>query len=438
MRNLVVNPKQRRNMKQKTILIIKNSNGKPQYIQFDLNEATVTREYGLIGGVIQGTSHTYEGLDIGKSNERTPEQVAEEDFDRLIKTKIKEGYVITPNLDDLSGLNQERKMDLDNIPEEFCISKPIKTISRLAIDKLIKTGNAKFFVKYNGICHYILINSTGEVKLYTRRWGDHTSKYPEIVKDVKAADFPNNTLLLAEFCIDPTKRIPHMTAFQLMCKISKTDVVDGVCTEDISRSLELQKTHRVRAALFAILYCGGRETLGSPYTVTRNSLLIKAPDLSGGKAIFVPKEVAITSGVEAQEIVRTNKDKIEGFVLWDMTKNMEISMNGKPKRCASYKIKSAGDKDVIAYGFAKGRGRNQDRIGSLMIGQYDSEGNMVDLGTVGGLKEEHRDPDTWIFPCVIEIKYDQIFPDTGKFQFPRFSKVHEDKTISDVGIFGRS
>lgn len=422
-------------MKKRGILVTKNSNGKPQYIQLDLVDATITREYGLVGGITQGTSHTYGGLNIGKANERTPEQVAEEDFDRLIATKIKEGYQITNSLEDLSILDKEIEFDLDNIPEEFCISKPIQSVSMSAIDNLLKTGRGKFFVKYNGICHFILIRSTGEVKLYTRRWCDHTQKYPEIVKDIQESKYPNGTLLVAEFCIDPSLKIPHMTAFKLMNQISKADVVDGICNAEVPKTIALQDKHRVRAAVFAVVYCGGRSVLDSPYSTTLNSLNLITPDISKGRAVFIPKEVPIASGAEAKELVKDNKEVIEGFVLWDSSRNMEISMNGKPKRCAAFKVKAPGEQDVIAYGWVKGRGKNQDKIGSLMIRQYDQEGNPIDLGTVGGLKDEEKDPDNWIFPCVIEVRFDQIFPDTGKMQFPRFSKVHEDKAIAEADIF---
>ncbi len=424
-------------MQKQVILIKKNSNGKPQYIQLDLDDTTLTREYGLVGGAVQGTANTYEGVNIGKANEKTPEQVAEEAMDRLVKTKTKEGYIETASLDDLSALDHEVVFDLENIPESFCLSKPRKIISTLAMDKLIKSGNGKFFVKYNGIGHFIRISTDGEVTIFTRRWYDHTVKYPEIVADVKASGYPTGSLFYTEFCIDPTLQIPHMTAFSLMSSITKTDCLDGLCTDDQTACLELQKKHRVRAALITLLYCDNKEAFSFPYQMTLNSFRTISPDITEGRALFVPKEVPITSGAQAVELVQNNKDAIEGFVLWDTTQNMEVTFNGKPNRCASWKIKATGDKDVIADGWKKGTGSRSGMIGSLKICQYDAEGNRVDLGTLGGLKpnEGECDPANWTFPCVVEVKYDQIFPDTGKFQFGRFSKIHEDKVPSDVEVF---
>ncbi len=424
-------------MTEQTILIKKRQDGKPQFLQLDLDDSTLAREYGIVGGAVHGTSHTYQGVNIGKSNEKSPEKVAKEDYHRLIKTKIKEGYTVTDNLDDISVLDQPEVFDLENIPESFCLSKPTQTITISKIDQILKSGKGKFFIKYNGIGHYILIRSTREVSIYTRRWHDHTEKYPEIAATVLKQKWPKGTLIYSEFCIDPTLGIPHMEAFSLMSGISKSDTVKGVCKEKVLKSLALQEEHRVRAALLYILYCDNRPAYEYPLSVNLNSLHTKASDISKGEALFVPKEVPIKSGKEAVRLVKKNKDVIEGLVLLDTTKSVEITMNGKPNRCATWKVKARGDADVITDGYVEGKGKFQGKIGSLKICQYDVKGRRVDLGTVGGLKGIDRDPDSWEFPCVIEIKYDQRFPDTGKFQFGRFSKRHEDKLPEDVDVFNK-
>lgn len=422
-------------MTKQTLLIIKRQDGKPQFLQLELKGNTLFREYGIIGGIIHGTSHTYEAINIGKVNEKTPETVAEEDYNRIIKAKLNEGYLITKDLSNLSSLDKEYTLDLYNIPKSFCISKPIKTISISTIDALLDSGNGKFFIKYNGIGHFILIKPDNTVAIYTRRWCDHTKKYPEIVRNILNQGYPPGTLIYSEFCIDPTLKIPHMTAFLLMSQISKADVVEGICKEEVTKSLALQEKYKVRAALLYIIYCDNKPAYKYPLNVNLNSLLINSSDISKGEAIFVPKEVPIKSGKAAMQLVKENKDKVEGLILIDTTKSIEVTMNGKPNRCASWKVKARGDADVIADGYILGRGKYQEKIGSLKICQYNAEGHRVDLGTVGGLTDIDRDPNSWKFPCVIEVKYDQRFPDTGKFQFGQFSKRHEDKLPEDVAIF---
>lgn len=423
-------------MKQ-TILIKKRQDDKPQFLQIMLDGPVLTREYGIVGGAVNGTSHTYTALNVGKSNEKEAELVAKEAYLRLINTKSKEGYTSVRSLDDLSVLENSREFSLENIPESFCISKPIKEISVSGIDKLLKTNNGRFFIKYNGIGHYILIRLNGDVTIYTRRWCDHTIKYPEIVKNIEDQKYPPGTLIYSEFHIDTRLQIPHMTAFLLMSQISKADVTDGVCKSEVPKSLAYQEKHRVRAALLYIIYCDNKPAHHYPLQVNFNSLNLKATDTSKGEAVFVPKEVPILSGKAAMTLVKTNKDAIEGLVLMDMTQCIEVTMNGKPNRCASWKIKARGDIDVIADGYVEGKGKYQNKIGSLKICQYDAENQRVDLGTVGGLTDADRDPKDWDFPCVIEVKYDQRFPETGKFQFGRFSKKHEDKLPENIETFNR-
>jgi hypothetical protein len=43
-------------MKEHTYLIKKRQDGKPQFLQLDLNGTVVSREYGIVGGVINSTS----------------------------------------------------------------------------------------------------------------------------------------------------------------------------------------------------------------------------------------------------------------------------------------------------------------------------------------------------------------------------------------------
>ena len=424
-------------MSTETYLVKKNSEGRIQYQKFILDGSVLSREWGLIGGAIQKTSNAYGFTNEGRTDELTPEQTAQADCIRIIEKKIKEGCVVVPDLDNIPDLNQNEIIYLNNIPTAFCCSKPTQTITEEVLEKLIQSGNAKFFIKYNGLCHYILIDLQGRVSLFTRRWDDHTAKYPEIVKAVENLSYPRGTLLISEFCIDPSLKLPHMRAFSLMSSISKADTLAGKCKEKLPKTMALQQKHRVKAAIFGLLYYENEPVWQRPFGTLLKRLQRDIPELVEDKTVFIPKELPIKSAAQAIKIVKENKTVIEGFVVWDITQAMRVTMNGKPDRAASWKIKAKGEKDVIADGWLEGSGDLQGKIGSLCICQYDAQGNRVDLGSVGGLKptEGECEIDYWTFPCVIEVEYDQIFPDTGKFQFGHFTKRHEDKLVSDVEIF---
>lgn len=423
-----------------TYLVQNNNKGKIKFIQFTLNGDTITREWGLIGGKTQISTNTYETINMGKSNELSPIKAALAEYDRIWNKKIKEGYIPAHSLTKLPELpTHTSKINLDHIPTEFCLSKPTKEISRIPLAKLLNSGNHRMFVKYNGGAHFIVIGSTGIIKIFTRRWNDHTLKYPKIVKAVAAKKYLPNTLLAVELCIDPLLNIPHMTCQKYAAKISKINTNKGILKDDLTESHALQKlpNYSIKVAVYGILYYSDVKLWDQQYDVMLKLIEKIIPKLSDGSILFQPQNVGLMSNQYIYKTLKDNKKLIEGFIIWDITKAMEVTMNGKPVRRAAWKLKIKSEKDVIAYDWENAKNKPYGVIGALKIGQYDSNGNMVDLGTVGGLKptEGETEPSYWNFPCVIEVGYDNLFPETGKFQFGHFNKKHEDKAIEEVEIF---
>jgi ATP-dependent DNA ligase len=338
---------------------------------------------------------------------------------------------------------EANQLDFSNIPTGFCCSKPTSKISDEGLNTLLASGSAIVTGKLNGLCHYIVCNENRRVRLYTRRWEDHTIKYPWIKEYAEnQMGLPACTILISEFTIDPALGLPHMESFNLMSSISKVDTLAGVVQDDTTETLRRQEQYPVRAGVFGVLYLDGIPVWQEKYEQVLDMVQKYCMPVAQGFPVFsIPTlasaaaEYASASGLKA--LLEKNKKLIEGFVVWDKTQAMEVTMNGKPKRRAAWKVKVPLEMDVIAYGYEEGKGRLQGKIGSLKIGQYDSQGNLVSLGTVGsGLDWKNGDCDieNWEFPCVIEIEFDQRFP-TGKFQFPRFSKKHEDKRVEEVELF---
>lgn len=418
-----------------TILVKKNARGKIQFLRLMLRDAFIYREWGVIGGKTQTTQNEYGFVNEGKANQMAPVDTAQADYNRLVTLKIKEGMIQVDDLNNLPDLDTVPAIDLANIPTALCCSKPIQKISKAALSKLIKSGNSKSFIKYNGLCHYIVIQPDKDIRIYTRRWIDHTVKYPEIVQDVQERNYPPGTMLISEFTINPTLMLPHMTAFQLMSGISKTDTVKGICADDQTETYKLQKAHRVRAAIFGILYWDSQAFWQNPYQAQLELLNEKVPSITQNNSIFRPSEVPIPSATHALKSIRRLRSKIEGLVIWDITQSMQMTLNGKPKRTAAWKLKPKDEMDVIAYEGVPGTGRNSHRFGSLRIGRYDEQGRLIDMGSAGNLPVAMQDPNIWIFPTVIAVEYDNIFPDTGKLQHGHYLKVHEDKIPADVELF---
>jgi predicted DNA-binding WGR domain protein len=410
------------------LLVQSNSNGRVKFIKLICDNDTVHREWGLVGGKTQTTSNTYDYINKGKSNELSPAAAADIDFYRIIEIKKKEGYVVTDSIDNIPNLNNDL-MDFENLPVNFCVSKPHTKISRSKFNKLIKNKVARSFIKENGLCHFVLITSNGGIKIYTRRVDDHTSKYGKLVESIKEHNFSPNTLFVGEIIIDPELGMPHMQAFKRVSSISRSDTLKGKVKDDISKTLKLQEETPVKMVVFNVLFAGGEDVTGGTYEQVLDSIKGK---LHGD--LLEPREAEFETYNEAYEWVKENIDMHEGLVVWNMEENAEITYNGKPNRRACYKLKATREDDVVAYGWEEGSGAKQGKVGSLLIGKYNSEGKIVPLGKVGSglkIKQGECEIDYWEFPCVIEIEYEQRFP-TGSYQFPRFSKKHGEKVPSEV------
>ena len=418
-----------------------NKHGRTKYITLTLKGDTVDREWGLMEGKTQTTSHTYKTINKGKANELTPEQAAEADYNRIIQTKTKEGYTewdlsqkaVTPLKADSEALSG---MDFNSIPTEFCCSKPISKPNQKKIDKALDKCKAWVEVKYNGLCHYVLCTPEGKIKLYTRRMDDHTAKYPKLVTAMeKDKILPPSSIAIGELCVDPRLRLPHMQAFKIACEIARVDTLEGKLKEDQTEALRRQEVHPMRLAIFGMLYHGGKkveDTVHDMYIKYISPL----PTVEGGLAYFSPEWL---SGRTMESIKSTLgqgdlSDLLEGAVVWMSDEKLEVTFNGKPLRRAAYKVKVEKEDDVIAYAWEEGKGDQQGKIGALKIGKLNAKGEMQDLGKVGsGLTDAERDPALWTFPQVIEITYNEVFP-TGKYQSSRFSKKHEDKLPEDCTV----
>ena len=423
-------------MEQKIILVQLHSGGRVKFIILECIGDTVVRTWGLINGKTQTTSNTYDYINKGKANELSPIEAAEADFNRLIETKVKEGYIEVDDLDNIPSL-EDPNMDFDNLPAQFCCSKPHNSVKDVVCNKLIESEKAKFFIKENGSCHYALISSDDEVKIYTRRMDDCTVKYPKLVEAIKGIEFMPKTLLALELCVDSTEEFDtHIKRFKRFQRISKSDTVAGKVKDNITKTLGLQEETPVFGLLFNILFLDGEDYTTRPYRYILKRLK-EAADRDITNTIRAPEEVKFNSYSDAIKWVENDINDVEGLVLWKMDENAEITYNGKPNRRACYKVKAVREDDVIAYGWLEGTGAKQGKVGSLLIGKYNKEGTeIIPMGRVGSglkIKQGECEIDYWDFPCVIEINYDQRF-ETGNYQFPRYIKRHEDKLPIDVVV----
>jgi len=420
----------------KTILVQENTHGRTKFIEFNLIGAVLCREWGLIGGKIQKTSNKYDFINKNKANELSPTEAALADCDRIIATKMKEGYTVVNSLDDVPDFSI-KDIDFDNLPVQFCCSKPHSSVAESKVDFLIAESKARFFVKENGSCHFLLVCPDGEVKIYSRRVNDHTRKYSKIAAALKEIGLPPKSLLIAEFTVDSSDIcVTHMDRFKRFQEISKADTLKGEVKENIDETVLRQKDTPVVAIVFNILFLGGEDLTNKPYSDVHTTMLdIESYDTSG--FIRTPTEKQFNSYKEAYAWAKHNLDMEEGLVVWNQCENAEITYTGKPKRRACYKLKAVREDDLVAYGYEEGKGKKQGKVGSLLIGKYTEDlSEIIPMGNVGSglkIKQGECDIDYWEFPCVVQIEYAQRFP-TGFFQFPVYINKHLEKIPSEVVV----
>ncbi|HDL86548.1 MAG TPA: hypothetical protein ENH11_09535 [Candidatus Acetothermia bacterium] len=436
------------------ILVQPASKGGYKYIRMLVKGATLEREWGLAQGKSQSTSNTYKALNVGKVNEKSPKQVALEDYERVLKKKTEEGYrevTLTEFEKICAGGSREDHssemdvIDFDSPPTSFAVSKPIAKITDKKLQKLLDVGNAIVQMKENGLCHWIFVGTAGKIRIFTRRMDDHTSKYPELVAYLEELEIPNKSVLACEIVIVATGR-GHLHDFKLVCGISRADTVKGklkfVDGDDgyphLPKTEARIKANGVRAMVFTILWWGGEVWHDKPYSKIFEKLTKEFSDKISSSAAYGPEARNYPPGARVGGLhadAKKNRVWREGYVIWDRNASVEVSFTGKPKRRACYKLKPTQETDVIVVSVESGKGKRQGKVASLNLAAYDENGKLVDLGKCGsGLTDESAEPSFWEdLPCVIQIEYAEQF-ETGKFQFPVFIMKHGDKQPKEVTI----
>jgi hypothetical protein len=430
--------------------------GKFKTVRLWVDGATVYREWGIRGGKLQTTADTKKGVNIGKANEKSPDTVAIEAFDRLKHDFLWDGYEEVDDFDSYRGMSYAKKMEatlkgfnFDAPPTFFTVSKPEKKVSVVEVAKLLRLDVLRVFVKYNGFC-YVATRGEGDAHIFSRKWDDHSAKFPEMVKTLTAA-MPVNSMWVCEmYNDDPSKT--HMENFNIMQSVSKSDVSGDKVVGDLTKTAKLLEANNIRLAVFAqvaelgvfieevdeILKRGASLPAASSTSLFHRPDELQYKELIGWQPVqcvgrFTQAEFD-QSVAQAEKLIELcfSVKELEGYVGYDTKGSIAFSIDGEPERAGTFKLKASEEIEVVATGYQEGTGDRQGKIGSLKISEY-KDGQEIDRGTVGsGITDAMADPALWTFPCVIEMKYGARQVKTGNFQFPVFIKVHEDKSVADL------
>ncbi len=430
--------------------------------------------WGQIGGQFQHTTETFLGVNIGKSNELSPEAYALDRTKEMCRKKNWEGYREV----ELLGLMKElmfgsapfdyldpivkKDIDFDDLPLSLSFYKPDNTMGAGMMKKAV-AGKVIYTRKRNGLA-FILARGKEHPRLYSRRmlrqndnetgtsltWND---RFPHLIE--AATEFmPENSILLGELVMD------------------RNGIDDFAAIQSYVKSLTLQSLQDQRIGGFPSFYIwdmafwGGEDVVSTVPTTER---IGRIHEIEGGP-FFLPIDAFACSvswcSTPENAVEYAKSMKLEGWVVVDpdgIYGDKAYNFKGKPDRPGAFcsKLKPEYEDDFIAmwdpecrisdlpiqpviYPSAKranvGERSTKDRsaqgIKSVALFQINSAGHYVYISNVSSGLTDAMKKD-WAsrekFPQVWQITFTERAyvskgDDTNALTFARFDSVRMDKS----------
>lgn len=442
-------------------------------ISIENNEVTVS--HGLVGGKMSDpTVQTFEAVNVGKKNEKSPAQVAQAWMDKRIKDQIKKGYDFGDATD-----RPTTEIVFGNLSESLRFYKPQNTMNRY-LQKMMDAGTAMWLRKRNGNMHFVEVDDHGDMKLYSSTTQQHQKdemggpllfdRYPRIKEELAVMNLPPRTILLGEICTTSGGGFVDEEGYDL----EDLDYVNGVRGALTPAALADQEENgELGFCIWDIAFWAGECVLQTVPIAKRIQRIIDILDGAtrrerrAGLLTFpevatvdegIPGYVNIVSSAGDFDIVlgdRTPEEtlielaaelKWEGWVVVDpkaVYEDKAYNFRGKaerPKFCA--KLKPTFEADFIARwdpdnGVGKrGKGKKSVGVGSLQLSLMHPTRGEIEVSLCGGgltddLVKSLADPK--LYPLVVQVEY-TTWTKYGSLQFPEFMRVRDDKSLDECEV----
>lgn len=423
----------------------------------------VTIEYGEEGGAIQKVVDTAKAKNVGKANEVSAEEAAQQMADREILMKCRNGYIEV-------GDEAEREVEVNfsALPTNLTFYKPDNTLSGALIKKL-EAKKVWLSRKRDGECMIISIPEDGVPIVYSRKmlpthdkedipWAARFRHIADALLDrIATGEIPTKTILLGEMVMDRDGGNDdrwHVARVlkSLTTKAIQVQVAEGFLSYyiwDIAfwRGEDFVKTRTV-AERYDLIH----EVFGKMDHVIPVDFLY-ADDLEeiSDEEIEAGETYSPSMGLMWNRACHlAHVSGWEGWVVVDpigVYGESGYNFRGKTDRPGKFcgKLKPEFEGDFVAFWDPVnkigeyGSGKYQGLVGAVELYQYNTKGGLVYVCQCGNGFDEaflkkYDNPADW--PMVLKIKYTSRTyvsngDKTNALQFPAYLEVRTDKTAEE-------
>lgn len=423
---------------------LQSRSGTPRLWMIHVQGRNIHTVWGQLGGTMQEAKEIMNGVNIGKSNEKSPEQYAVERAREMCRKKDWEGYrefVDGEPLDPPATTN----INFDDLPLNLCFYKPDNTMGS-GIMKLAEAGGALYTRKRNGLA-FVIARGADHPRLYSRKMlrqhddevGGALTWNDRFVHLIEAASkfMPENSIILGELLVNRPGSQSGKDDFKAIQSYTKSLT---------QQALEDQKKEGYASFyIWDIAFWGGEDLVSK---IPMGERINRIHELEGGP-FFIPIEVFDSTIFHTPDAALEHAKKMEweGFVVVDpagIYGDRAYNFKGKPDRpgtvCAKHK--PTYEDDFVAFwdpdkgwGERSTKARNNRGIKSVALFQYNKDGQLIPISQVSsGLKDEQKK--NWAvttrWPQVWKVEYkDRRYTadgeDTNALDFAAFVEERTDK-----------
>jgi ATP-dependent DNA ligase len=233
--------------------------------------------------------------------------------------------------------------------------------------KEIPRGNLSYEPKWDGF-RSIVFRDAGEVEIGSRNERPMTRYFPEVVEAV-LANLPARSVVDGEIIVpDPDGRRLEFETLQQRIHPAE------------SRVRMLAERTPAHFVAFDLLALGDRDLMREPFAERRRAL----------EEALAPARspIHVTPATTDPALAERWFEEFEGAGL-DGVVAKPLDGAYQPDKRVMFKIKHERTADCVVGGYRVHKS-GEDAIGSLLLGLYDAEGNLANVGVVGALPMAQR------------------------------------------------